>query len=389
MPVSYPGVYIEEVPSGGRTITGVDTSITAFVGCVSGGPVEKPVDVYSFAEFEKLFGGLSDTSPLSFAVMQFFQNGGRHAIVVRVRDSVPVANGKQSAALLAGLQTLDSVNLFNLLCVLPAASDQDIDGATWVAAIACTTRRRAIVLVDAPVANSAWTKTSQVTREAIAAVAPPSPNAALYYPRVQMLNALHANRPDFFAPCGAVAGVIAKTDAERGVWKSPAGLEATLRGVVGLERNLTDREHGPLNQLGVNCLRMFPNTGAVVWGARTIAGADGNGSEWKYLPVRRLALFIEESIDRGTKWVVFEPNDEPLWANIRLTIETFLHTLFRQGAFQGSSPRQAYFVKCGRDTITQADIDAGIVNILVGFAPLKPAEFVVISIQQMATASSP
>jgi phage tail sheath protein FI len=189
---------------------------------------------------------------------------------------------------------------------------------------------------------------------------------------------------DSFVPCGAVAGVMARTDTERGVWKAPAGIAATLVGVPELNVPLTDAENGELNPLGVNCLRAMPAAGRVVWGARTMRGDDRLASEWKYVPVRRTALFIEESLYRGTHWVVFEPNDEPLWAQIRLNLGSFMHNLFRQGAFQGSTPQDAYFVRCDKDTTTQNDIDLGIVNILVGFAPLKPAEFVVITIQQLA-----
>ena len=187
-----------------------------------------------------------------------------------------------------------------------------------------------------------------------------------------------------FAPCGAVAGVFARTDAQRGVWKAPAGLDATLTGVPELRVPLTDAEIGQLNPLGVNCLRALPVVGRVVWGARTLRGADRLASEWKYIPVRRLTLFVEESLYRGTQWVVFEPNDEPLWAQIRLNVGAFMQNLFRQGAFQGRTPQQAYLVKCDEETTTQNDIDRGIVNILVGFAPLKPAEFVLLKIQQLA-----
>jgi phage tail sheath protein FI len=168
------------------------------------------------------------------------------------------------------------------------------------------------------------------------------------------------------------------------VWKAPAGVEATLSGVQGMVYQLTDAENGALNPLGLNCLRTFPIYGPISWGARTLVGSDAEGNEWKYVPVRRFALFLEESLFRGTKWVVFEPNDEPLWAQIRLNIGAFMQSLFRQGAFQGTTPRDAYFVKCDKETTTQNDIDHGIVNILVGFAPLKPAEFVVIQIQQLA-----
>jgi phage tail sheath protein FI len=181
-----------------------------------------------------------------------------------------------------------------------------------------------------------------------------------------------------------VAGIYARTDAARGVWKAPAGTEARLTGVQKLDVPLTDPENGALNLLGINCLRTFPVYGPVVWGDRTLEGADALASEWKYVPVRRFALFLEESLYRGTKWVVFEPNDEPLWAQIRLNVGAFMQNLFRQGAFQGQTPREAYFVKCDKETTTQTDINLGIVNILVGFAPLKPAEFVIIKIQQIA-----
>ena len=155
-------------------------------------------------------------------------------------------------------------------------------------------------------------------------------------------------------PCGAVAGVFARTDSERGIWKAPAGLDATLRGVRDLTVKLTDAENGTLNQLGINCLRTFPASGNIVWGSRTLRGADQMADEWKYIPVRRTAMFIEESLFRGTQWVVFEPNDEPLWAQIRLSIGAFMNGLFRQGAFQGKTPRDAYFVKCDGETTTQS-----------------------------------
>jgi phage tail sheath protein FI len=168
------------------------------------------------------------------------------------------------------------------------------------------------------------------------------------------------------------------------VWKAPAGTDVSLLGVRELTVSLTDGEQGQLNPLGVNVIRTLPVIGTVVWGARTLRGADRLASEWKYVPVRRLALFLEESLYRGTQWAVFEPNDEPLWSQIRLNLGAFMHSLFRQGAFQGASPRDAYFVKCDKETTTQNDIDRGIVNIVVGFAPLKPAEFVIIKIEQIA-----
>jgi phage tail sheath protein FI len=211
-----------------------------------------------------------------------------------------------------------------------------------------------------------------------------SKNAAIFFPRLKQPNPLRDNQVETFVPCGVIAGIFARTDAQRGVWKAPAGLDATLIGVPQLSVPLTDAENGELNPLGINCLRSFPVAGRVVWGARTLRGADQLADEYKYIPVRRLALFIEESLYRGTQWVVFEPNDEPLWAQIRLNLGAFMNNLFRQGAFQGRTPQEAYFVKCNSETTTQNDINLGIVNIVVGFAPLKPAEFVVIKIQQIA-----
>jgi hypothetical protein len=201
---------------------------------------------------------------------------------------------------------------------------------------------------------------------------------------VQAPDPLFGNRPTLYPACGFVAGIYAATDASRGVWKAPAGIQASLAGVSGLQYNLTDLENGDLNIQAINCLRQFKVYGDVVWGARTLQGNDQAGSEWKYIPIRRLALYIESSLYEGTQWVVFEPNDAPLWSQIRLNVGAFMQGLFLKGAFQGTSPRQAYFVKCDAENNPQASIDLGVVNILVGFAPLFPAEFVVIQIQQIA-----
>jgi phage tail sheath protein FI len=211
---------------------------------------------------------------------------------------------------------------------------------------------------------------------------PKTNSAAVYYPWIRVTDPLRGGRPRAAPPSGTIAGLYARIDATRGIWKAPAGIEAALGGVQGVEYLLTDGENGILNPRGVNAIRVIPGVGAVAWGARTLRGDDGLADEYKYVPVRRLALYIEESLYRGTKWVVFEPNDEPLWAQIRLNVGAFMHDLFRQGAFQGTTPAQAYLVKCDAETTTQTDIDRGIVNILVGFAPLKPAEFVFIRIQQ-------
>jgi phage tail sheath protein FI len=209
-------------------------------------------------------------------------------------------------------------------------------------------------------------------------------NAGAYFPRVQVPDPLNNGRLRSIGSSGTVAGIFARTDVARGVWKAPAGIETTLSGVLALDYRLTDPEHGQLNPLGLNAIRTFDIPGNVVWGARTLVGADALASDWKYTPVRRLALFIEESLFRGLQWVVFEPNDEPLWGQIRAAGNSFMQQLFRQGAFQGASPADAFLVKCDAETTTQDDINAGIVNVFVGFAPLKPAEFVIISLQLLA-----
>jgi len=270
--------------------------------------------------------------------------------------------------------------------VLPADGEitDTVRRQLWGPASIYCQSRRAFLLVDAP---DSWTdtqgrpaivqNTSDVNDLRATVV---KDHSAVFYPDLRFND---RGTVRSIGPTGAIAGLCARTDAARGVWKAPAGQEADIRGIVGLDVKLTDLENGVLNKLGVNCLRTFPS-GFVSWGARTLDGSDDLGSEWKYIPIRRLALFIEESLYRGTQWVVFEPNDEPLWANVRLNVGVFMHQLFRQGAFQGSTPDQAYYVKCDGETTTQADRNLGIVNIEVGFAPLKPAEFVVITIQQIA-----
>ncbi len=581
MPVTptYPGVYIEEIPSGVRTITGAATSITAFLGRALFGPTNEPVLINSYGDFERQFGGLRVNYPLSYAVRDFYLNGGSQAIIVRLYkdpdpasdanasftvdnlslaaksagawgkklratidvevldemrtllglsatdalfnltirfankvekflnltvtdnrrridrvlkgesslvvwkgewpsstpsmdkvtaaraalktfkdamnakppvqatidaakaayeatkleldDTATKAEKKLAKALAAkpqvpaditaaeneliaaetsmkgsdggaldqrayegnkdnktGIYALDKADLFNLLCIPPDTREGDTISAVYQTAMTYCKDRRAMLIVDSP---AAWSRNKD-TAAADAKKGLPdlglageaARNAALYFPRVRETDSLRDGQIDTFVPCGIIAGVMARTDTARGVWKAPAGLDAAINGIQGLNVTLSDSENGMLNPLGINCLRVFPVNGRVVWGSRTLRGADQLADEYKYIPVRRLALYIEESLYRGTQWVVFEPNDEPLWAQIRLNVGAFMHNLFRQGAFQGSTPREAYFVKCDKETTTQNDINLGIVNIVVGFAPLKPAEFVIIKIQQIA-----
>lgn len=286
-----------------------------------------------------------------------------------------------------GMYALKKTDLFNLLCIPPDLRDGNTSATVYQNAMAFCVERRALLIVDAPAewgSAGAITQTNNAALTALGLNGEAARNAALYFPRVIESDPMRQGQLDTFVPCGIIAGVMARTDTQRGVWKAPAGLDAALNGVQGLAITLTDGENGALNPLGVNCLRSFPLAGPVVWGSRTLRGADLLSDDYKYVPVRRLALYIEESLFRGTQWVVFEPNDEPLWAQIRLNVGAFMQNLFRQGAFQGKTPADAYFVKCDKETTTQNDINLGIVNIVVGFAPLKPAEFVVIQLQQMA-----
>jgi uncharacterized protein len=492
MPVNptYPGVYIEELPSGVRTIVGVATSIAAFAGWAAKGPTDRAQLVLSWADFERYFGGLDVRSYLGYAVYQFFANGGTQAYIVRLaasdaasatvsldsalditaknpgqwansygitikastfdssRFQLAVVNGSGTkvetfenlsmdnadrrfvetvinnesllvdAAVAGGATTppsdtsspaalsggadgavlspdtsafetaliptsadsgvyhLDRVDLFNLLCV-PGESTP----ATLSSLEGFCRERRAFLIADSAM-DDGFSDLQNGPDGAL--TGDDGINAAFYFPWVNAPNPLKENKPEPYPPCGFVAGLYARTDTNRGVWKAPAGTEASLRGVTGVTETLTDGENGVLNPQAINCIRTFPVYGTILWGARTLRGNDQIGSEWKYIPVRRMALFLEESLYRALKWVVFEPNDEPLWAQIRLNVGAFMHNLFRQGAFQGTTPQAAYFVKCDKETTTQNDINLGIVNIIVGFAPLKPAEFVIIKIQQMA-----
>jgi phage tail sheath protein FI len=485
-------------------INGVATSITAFIGSALRGPTNMPGSVNSFADFERLYGGLWAQSTLGYAVQQFFLNGGGQALIVRVHNgaslakatvptggialiaasegawgnglrarveasdptsksfdlsvkdratgfiemfqklsidpnaprfvaailgqesqfvrfdgiaptSVPPASAAPAAGgdaftdptatgfagggdgadvtdaqIPGGLRTLDQADLFNLLCIPPLKRHGgDLGKPTWDAAIAYAKSRRAFVIVDPA---ERWTSANDVldTATGVTSVVTAADNAAIYFPRV-LVNDPLTQALDSFAPSGTIAGIFAETDLNRGVWKAPAGVEAVMQGVSGLSLGgsvspgkLGDVDSEKLNPAGINSLRNFPATGTVVWGARTLKGTNAQASDWKYIPVRRLAYAIEESVVRGIKWATFEPNNQALWAQIEFSVNAFMQTLFRQGAFQGATPSEAYFVKCDNTTTTPADMENGIVNIVIGFAPMHPAEFVILTIQQIA-----
>ena len=284
-----------------------------------------------------------------------------------------------------GLYALCRADHFNILCIPPYLAHEGdylngaVDSSLMADAALFCEQRRAMLLVDPP---PEWTSIGHAL-DGVAALGTASRNAALFFPRLIEPVAERGGAMSVLAPCGAVAGVFARTDAQRGVWKAPAGMEAALLGVPALSVPMTDRENGKLNPLGINCLRSMPSAGRIVWGARTLQGDERRSSEWKYIPVRRTALYIEESVARGIAWVVLEANNEALWARLRLSVGAFLHELFRQGAFQGRAPHEAYFVKCDASTTSAADVEQGIVNLLIGFAPLKPGEFVLLQLRQV------
>ncbi|HEY3163401.1 MAG TPA: phage tail sheath subtilisin-like domain-containing protein [Candidatus Limnocylindrales bacterium] len=345
------------------------------------------------------FGGtLAPDIKLDVVNVQAYSLGGTASAAQAVPPGPPAGQRQgndggapNGAALLGdavgrtGIYALDTVDIFNILCVPDTMNLVDNEAAAFIplAETYCESRR-AFFILDVP-QQAATRDTVQEIKDWLDGNAGfRHKNAALYFPRPNIPDPVNGFRDRLVPSSGTVAGLYARTDAERGVWKAPAGTEAVLRGVRSLETTLTDDQNGTLNPLGINNLRTFPVYGTVCWGARTLDGADRLASEWKYIPIRRTALFIEESLFRGTKWAVFEPNDEPLWARLRLNVGSFMHSLFRQGAFAGTTPKEAYFVKCDGDTTTQTDRNLGVVNILVGFAPLKPAEFVIIQIQQIA-----
>jgi phage tail sheath protein FI len=388
--ITYPGVYIEEIPNGGRNIDGVSTSIAAFAGWSRIGPTDRALRIRSWKEFEYKYGGLDSRSLLGFSVLQFFDNGGTDAYVVRISNAPkrtvlrPNDSAFEDALLPAdkngGLYHLDEIDLFNLLCV-----PGETNAATVVALQKFCRERRAFLIIDCPAMA-----TYQTLKAGPGNIADDdSINSAFYFPWLLAPDPLQGGSPREFPPCGFVAGAYSRVDTNRGVWKAPAGTETSLSNVLGIapDKTLSTAQNDTLNGKGINCIRTLPGKGTAVWGARTLRGASGMGSEWKYIPVRRTALFIEESIHRGLTWTAFEPNDEALWTKITAAIWNFMFLLFRNGALQGTKPEEAFFIKCDRQTMTQSEIDNGVCNILVGFAPLQPAEFVIIRIRLM-TASS-
>jgi phage tail sheath protein FI len=390
-------VYIADISNGTHSIEGVNTSIAAFIGLAKKGPTNKPIKIISSVGFKKIFGSIHKEYHLGCCVQHFFLNGGTLCYVIRVRSQhgrqyisdksiLGKAGGKSGGT---GIHSLDSIDYFNILCIPPYNNKKSVSNTVYRNALKYCESKRAFLIIDPPFDwiknNTRKIPNDDELEKKVGNLR--HPNGALYYPHIRIQDPLDDDNMRTFVPSGAIAGIIARTDNTFGVWKAPAGSSAHMTGVSELELTLTDDQIGQLNERGVNCLRAIPPSGIVICGSRTLVKKESNSEPlrfWKYLPVRRLALYIEESLYRGTKWVVFEPNDEPLWSKIRVSVSCFMNGLFESGAFQGTKPSEAYFIKCDRETTTQVDIDNGIVNILVGFAPLKPAEFVIIKIQQTA-----
>ncbi|MGA8602142.1 MAG: phage tail sheath C-terminal domain-containing protein [Beijerinckiaceae bacterium] len=380
-----------------QPIGGVATSITLFIGGAAAGPDDRAVRIASFADYERSFGGLDARAPLGYSVRQFFDNGGTDAYVVRLTRAPGRSNGTNQSALTPGSADfhaallsnaiwgadgiVDAIDLFNLVCV-PGESDPPTLAALQ---IHCA-NRRAFLLIDA---DAAANVASLREGPPAALVSDAAANAAMFFPRLRAADPTQPGGPADLPPSGFIAGLFARNDRARGVWTAAAGVDAALAGANGTAIALRDTEIEELNAAAINCIRTLPGGAIVLWGARTLAGRTGSNSDWTYIPVRRFALFLEESIQRGTRWATFEPNGPALWAALRSSVEAFMLDLFRGGALQGATPAQAFFVRCDATTMTQAEIDAGLVNVIIGMAVVRPAEFIIIRIQQRASKPPP
>jgi hypothetical protein len=366
-----PGVYVEEISYRARTIEGVPTSVTAFAGRTGRGPVGEPVEVVSPAEVARTFG---DGGGLVGAVRDFFAQGGRTALVLRLEGAPPSA--ADYADLDTGLPTLRTAGPVNLLCLPPDAPGGTVPDAVWAPALALCVELDALLLVDppagvAPTRLATWAGGCGLNGDLAG-------NAVLHAPRLRH-DPPTAGEGDV-VPCGAVAGVYARTDAAHGVWKAPAN--QPIAGLVPAVA-ISSREQDQLNPQGVNAIRAFPGRGTLVYGARTLQPA----GEWKYVNVRRTLLFVERSLQKGLQWAVFEPNGPGLWAQVRQAAADFLLALWRDGALLGRTAGEAFFVRCDPGTMTQADLENGRLVVLIGVALLQPAEFVVVRIEQTTAAT--
>jgi hypothetical protein len=403
-------------PADANPVTPATTSVLAVLGVFPQGPVNEAFLVTSWNEFAMQFGGSDQNLPFgaqpsmaTYALWQFFNGGGGTAWVVGL-DGVSSV-GSLGAAVLAQVgepasssapaPALDQIGpgRFNIMCIPDLAFASTGEQASVIAAAHRFCKaRQAFLIVDPPppaaAMTSAWLPGANAvpvddigTPQGMQAlqtwanqfVNPNSDAAAAYYPWVQIADPWNNFAPRSVPPSGAVAGVYASTDVAVGVWKAPAGLTATLNDVTGLaDVTMTDTVTSTLNAQGINCLRTFPGSGNVVWGARTLAGA--TNTSYRYVSTRRLADFIEQSLQQSLKWAVFAPNGPLLWSSLTVTTAAFMTALWKQGAVQGATATAAFNISCDATTTSAADIQAGIVNLNVAFAPIEPAEFIVLNI---------
>ena len=374
-----PGVYGEEARAQAEQITGVATSIAAFVGRAPGGPVEEPTLISSWTDFAAGFGDpdalgkgpFMAGSYLAHAVYGFFQNGGGICWVVRLVEEP----GGSEAAHRRGLSALSPIDDIMIVC-MPDLQDlgrdpQDEGARALQAAMVahCEALGPRMAILDAPPSMSS--QELEAWLDGTAAL--DSKSATIYHPWIQVVGPL-SDRALLVPPCGHVAGVWARTDSERGVHKAPAN--EVVRGAQGLASEVTEHDQAALNGVGVNCIRSFPGMGIRIWGARTLS----SDPDWRYVNVCRLFDYIAASVIKGTEWAGVQPNDERLWRQLQGLIAGFLTTSWREGALFGATPEQAFFVRCDAETNPPELVRAGQVNIEIGIAPVKASEFIVFEI---------
>lgn len=368
-----PGVYTNITSSGNKPIESVGSSTAAFIGQSAKGPENEAKLITSWAQFEKTFGSFADSKYLAHAVYGFFANGGGKCFVCSIGAEQEGQSDNDVTAKLMGedkgpaLRT--GINVFN-----------NIDEISLIAAPGITSPEAQGVIIDhceklgdrfaiLDCEEEITTGLEEMYRPKA------SSNASCYFPWVQAYDP--AKKENVYQPpSGYVAGLYSRIDASRGIHKAPAN--ETLNGVTGLKYSLTKQEQSLMNPRGINLIRDFGDMGIKVYGARTVS----NDPEWKYINVRRLFLNVQQSLQKGTEWAVFEPNNETLWGNVKRNVAAYLKTLWKQEALVGSTPEEAFYVVCDKSNNPQESIDLGILNINIGIAPVKPAEFINISIQQ-------